>query len=74
VLRRIRKEAGLTQEQLGFEAELERNFISMLELGQGQPTLTTIYRLSSPLNATAPAIIAQVDVELAKVSHRSRSK
>jgi transcriptional regulator with XRE-family HTH domain len=74
VLRRLRKEVGLTQEQLGFEAELERNFISMLELGQRQPTLTTIYRLSSPLNITAPAMIAQVDVELAKVSRRSRPK
>jgi transcriptional regulator with XRE-family HTH domain len=74
VLRRLRKEASLTQEQLGFEAELERNFISMLELGQRQPTLTTIYRLSSPLNVTAPAMIAQVDVELAKVSRRSRPK
>jgi transcriptional regulator with XRE-family HTH domain len=74
VLRRVRKEAGLTQEQLGFEAELERNFISMLELGQRQPTLTTIYRLFSPLNVTAPAMIAQVDVEVAKVSRRSRSK
>jgi transcriptional regulator with XRE-family HTH domain len=74
VLRRLRKEAGLTQEQLGFEAELERNFISMLELGQRQPTLTTIYRLSSPLNITAPAMIAQVDVELAKVNRRGRAK
>jgi transcriptional regulator with XRE-family HTH domain len=74
VLRRLRKEASLTQEQLGFEAELERNFISMLELGQRQPTLKTIYRLSSPLNVTAPAMIAQVDVELAKVSRRARSQ
>jgi hypothetical protein len=46
----------------------------MLELGQRQPTLTTIYRLFSPLNVTAPAMIAQVDVEVAKVSRRSRSK
>jgi transcriptional regulator with XRE-family HTH domain len=74
VLRRLRKEVGLTQEQLGFEAELERNFISMLELGQRQPTLTTIYRLSLPLKVLAPAMIAQVDAELAKGGRRSRGR
>jgi transcriptional regulator with XRE-family HTH domain len=74
VLRRLRKEVGLTQEQLGFEAELERNFISMLELGQRQPTLTTIYRLSVPLKVLAPAMIAQVDAELAKGGRRSRGR
>lgn len=29
----LRVRAGLTQEQLGFEADLRRTFISILELG-----------------------------------------
>lgn len=32
-LRRLRKERGLTQEELGFEADLRRTFVSVLELG-----------------------------------------
>jgi len=47
VLRRMRKQLGLSQEQIGFEAGLERNFISMLELGQRQPTITTIEKLAT---------------------------
>ena len=39
VLRELRKEAGLTQEQLALEADLRRTFVSLLELGQQQPTL-----------------------------------
>jgi len=34
VLRQLRLEAGFTQEELGFEADLRRTYISILELGQ----------------------------------------
>jgi transcriptional regulator with XRE-family HTH domain len=63
VLRRLRKQALLSQEQLGFEAGLERNFISMLELGQRQPTLTTIEKISAALKMNASELIAQVEAE-----------
>jgi transcriptional regulator with XRE-family HTH domain len=46
-LRRLRKERGMTQEQLGLEADLRRTFISVLELGQQQPTLTTIIKIAN---------------------------
>ena len=63
VLKRLRKQALLSQEQLGFEAGLERNFISMLELGQRQPTLTTIEKISVALKMTASELVAQVEAE-----------
>ena len=61
VIRKLRVEAGLTQEQLGFESDLRRTFISILELGQQQPTLTTIMKLAKPLNTSAAAIVAAVE-------------
>ena len=61
VLRDLRKQAGLTQEQLGFEAELERNFISMLERGERQPTLTTLVKLAKPLRTKASRLVALVE-------------
>lgn len=61
VLREARKKAGLTQEQLGLEADLERNFVSMLELGQRQPSLTTLIKLAKALNTTAAHLIDQVE-------------
>jgi transcriptional regulator with XRE-family HTH domain len=48
-LRRLRKERGLTQEELGFEADLRRTFVSVLGLGQQQPTLTTIVKLAKSI-------------------------
>jgi transcriptional regulator with XRE-family HTH domain len=64
VVRGLRIEAGLTQEQLGFEADLRRTFISTLELGQQQPTLMTIFKLSKALKIPPSEIIALVEKEL----------
>ena len=64
VIRELRKAAGLTQEQLGLEAELRRTFVSLLELGQQQPTLSTILKLSKALNVSASKIIELVEIEL----------
>jgi transcriptional regulator with XRE-family HTH domain len=49
VLRRLRIQAGISQEKLGFDAQLERNFISLLELGGRQPSLNSVFKLSTAL-------------------------
>jgi hypothetical protein len=42
ILRERRLQAGLTQEQLALEADIRRTYVSMLELGQHQPTLNML--------------------------------
>lgn len=64
VLRELRQTAGLTQEQLGFESDLRRTFISVLELGQQQPTLTTILKLAPALGKSAAEMVALVESRL----------
>jgi transcriptional regulator with XRE-family HTH domain len=66
IIRKLRIEAGLTQEELGFEADLRRTFISTIELGQQQPTLVTIFKLSRALNVRASEMIAMVESNLDK--------
>jgi transcriptional regulator with XRE-family HTH domain len=61
VLRELRKEAGLTQEGLGLDADLRRTFVSLLELGHQQPTIQTIFKLSVALNKSPSEIIARVE-------------
>lgn len=72
VLRRLRKEAGLTQEELGFEADLRRTYISILELGQQQPSLATILKLAKPLKQSAQEIVGMVEAEIPLTSRRQR--
>ena len=64
VLRELRKEVGLTQEGLGLDADLRRTFISLLELGQQQPTIQTIFKLSVALNRRPSEIISRVEDKL----------
>jgi transcriptional regulator with XRE-family HTH domain len=52
---------GLTQESLGFEAGLERNYISLLELGQRTPSLSTVMKLASPLRMPAWELVREVE-------------
>jgi len=61
VLRRLRLAAGFTQEQLGQEAGLQRNYVSLMERGVNQPTVTTIFKLAAALNISASEMIAEVE-------------
>jgi len=49
VLRSRRVAAGLTQEELAFASDLDRTYVSLLERGIRQPSLTTIYSVSKAL-------------------------
>ena len=66
VLRRLRKEAGFTQETLGLEAELQRNYISSMELGEKQPSITSVFKISKALKIKTSKLVALVEAELNK--------
>lgn len=66
MLRRLREAAGLTQEQLGFEADLRRTYISILELGQQQPSLTTIFKIAQALNCSPGRLLDIVFEEISQ--------
>lgn len=72
VLRRLRLEAGLTQEQVGFEADLRRTYVSILELGQQQPSLATILKLAKALNQSGQELVGLVEAEIRMGSGRKR--
>jgi transcriptional regulator with XRE-family HTH domain len=61
VLRQLRKEAGLSQEQLALEAEIQRNYISLIELGRNQPTITTIFKLAHALGIKPSKLVHLVE-------------
>lgn len=68
-LRQRRKAAKLTQEQLAFEAEIERVFVSWLETGKKQPTLQTILKLSQALRCSAADLVADAERHLKESTH-----
>ena len=67
VLRILRKEAGLTQEQLSFDAEIERNFVSLIERGINQPTIRVLFKLANALGTSPSIMLGLVEEEMRAV-------
>ena len=61
VLRTKRKAMGLSQEKLALDVGLERTFVSMMERGQRQPSLTTMLKLAPALGCTAADLVSEVE-------------
>ena len=61
ILKKHRKMKLLSQEELALKANLNRTYISMLERGLRQPTITTIFILSETLQTTPHALIKEVE-------------
>lgn len=61
---RLRKRIGLSQEELGFRAEVHRTYVSQLERGLKSPTLSMLLKLSGALKVTASRLVATVERHL----------
>ena len=64
VIRRRRKARHASQEQLGFQAGLHRTYVSMLERGLRNPSLTVISKLSGALGTTMASLLGAVERDL----------
>lgn len=64
VLAHARTEKAISQEELAFESNLDRTFISRLENGKRQPTLSTILRISAALGIPAAELVSRVESTL----------
>ena len=60
-LRSARIASGLSQEALALDSGVQRNFISLIETGQNQPTLSTIFRLAAGLNLKASDLVRDAE-------------
>jgi len=61
-LKKLRLERNLSQERLGMIAELDRTYISGIERGVRNVSLTNIFRIAQALNVPA-AELFQSDTE-----------
>jgi transcriptional regulator with XRE-family HTH domain len=58
-LQRLRTRRGLTQEQLAVTASLSRTFLTRLELGHHDPTLSTLVRLAKALRVSVTELLGE---------------
>jgi len=58
---RIRRKKGLSQEQLGFESEYHRTYISQLERGVKSPSLRTVFRVCQALDVPVSELMKKIE-------------
>lgn len=56
-----RKELALTQEDLAGRAQLDRPYISLIEIARKQPTLSVLYKLAAALECTLATFAERVE-------------
>ena len=61
VLREQRTARGISQEALALSADVDRTFVSQMERGIRQPTLTTLCKLSGALEIQPSTLVARVE-------------
>lgn len=60
LLRTLRTERHLSQEELAERAGLHRNFVSLIERGKSQPTVDNLFRLADALEISAVELIQRI--------------
>lgn len=69
-MRDLRQSKRLSQEKLAFEAEVDRNYISLLELGRYSATIKMVQRLAQALGLSIADLMALVEAKLIPTSDK----
>lgn len=58
-VRRLRRELNLSQEELAFQAEIDRTYVSQIERGIINPSLLVLWKVSCVLGVDVAALLEQ---------------
>ncbi len=61
VLRQLREERGLSQEQLAERADLNRSYLGEVERGRAVPSIVTVSKLAGALDIQLSSMIARCE-------------
>lgn len=67
ILKKIRENKGISQEQLAFKANLHRTYISQLERGLKSITVKTLFKITESLEVEIDDFIKLVADELENI-------
>ena len=66
MIREHRAALGISQEELGLRCHLDRTYISGLERGVRNPSLTALVTLAKGLNITLSQLLENLEIEIEK--------
>ncbi|SHE92216.1 DNA-binding transcriptional regulator, XRE-family HTH domain [Lampropedia hyalina DSM 16112] len=63
-LRKLRTERGWSQSELALRVQMDRNYLSLIELGRNSPSVRMLVRLCMALDVRATDVMADVERRL----------
>ena len=60
-LRKLRTERGWSQAELALRVQMDRNYLSLIELGRNSPSVRMLMRLCAALDVKAVDVLIDVD-------------
>lgn len=63
LVKQQRTALGISQEELGFRANLDRTYISGVERGVRNPSITALVSLASGLGITVASLLENLEIE-----------
>ncbi|RRD56079.1 XRE family transcriptional regulator [Comamonadaceae bacterium OH2545_COT-014] len=64
-LRKLRTERGWSQTELALRAGMDRNYLSLIELGRNSPSVRMLLRLCQALDMSAAEVLADAERRMA---------
>ena len=71
-LRSLRTKRKWTQTDLAFRADVDRNYVSLIELGRNSPSVRMVFRLCDALDITPSDMLKDVERRM-KVQAKGRT-
>jgi transcriptional regulator with XRE-family HTH domain len=73
-IREMRKQRGISQESLALMCGLDRTYISGIERGTRNPSLTNILRIAAALDTSAAMLFVDVQADMGRVGGRAPAR
>ena len=67
LVRKCRTEQGISQEELGLRANLDRTYISGVERGVRNPSMTALVSLANGLGISVSILLENLEIEADKI-------
>jgi len=67
LIRQHREALGISQEELGLRCDLDRTYISGIERGMRNPSLTALVTLAGGLNTTVSKLLENLEMEIGRI-------
>lgn len=73
-LRKLRTERGWSQSDLALRAEMNRNYLSLIELGRNSPSVRMLLRLCQALDVRATTVLDDMERRMLALENKQQTE